>query len=161
MVRRLLNTVSMLLLVSGFAYPSFALAYQDAPPTPAPVEGVSSVPVADPEGAGSALLETFLKQIELFTTMALTLALVQILKFLPPLRDVPAQTITIVVGTLLWLGSAAAQWAGVLEQYNSALDLLGRAAPLLGQLILIVLGASGLFKVAKATDFPLLSASRT
>lgn len=144
------------LLVVALLVPTVAVLAQDGEPVPAP-----TVPITLEEAAALLLSAITAIVVAGLGSAPITVFLVSIAKRLPFLEGISAQTIQLFVGgvltALLWL----ARYFGVEVQFNSLVDLIVQAGPVVIAFLGTLGFSSAYYHRLRAANAPLVGYSRS
>lgn len=145
-----------------------ATAAASVPQQPIEIVDVADVPTVDVEDAATNVVQTAVDVANLLSAMLIgiagsfiaspaTQAIVSVLKRIPALDTIPANTLALFVGVVLWAGAAVSGRLGVETQYGGIID----AVPILIGLLATLVGAPLIHKVMVAQDVAVLGYIRS
>lgn len=129
---------------------------QDVTPTP-PSSPLDVIPVGE---AGNQLMTALLAIIGSVFSAPLTLLLVSWLKMIPLLDAIPARTLQLLVAVVLVVLTWVTTFFGLTPQFNSLLNALQVAGPVVLQFVLTILGSASAYNYASRHELPIIGYQR-
>jgi len=131
---------------------------QDVTATPTPPSSpLDVIPVGE---AGNQLMTALLAIIGSVFSAPLTLLVVSWLKMIPLLDAIPARTLQLLVAVVLVVLTWVTTFFGLTPQFNSLLNALQVAGPVVLQFVLTILGSASAYNYASRHELPIIGYQR-
>lgn len=150
------RTVIFILVVLALLVGVSILHAQDVTPTP-PSSPLDVIPVGE---AGNQLMTALLAIIGSVFSAPLTLLVVSWLKMIPLLDAIPARTLQLLVAVVLVVLTWITTFFGLTPQFNSLLNALQVAGPVVLQFVLTILGSHTAYNYASRHELPIIGYQR-